>query len=192
MGRRLRLLVLAAVLGLGVPLPAAAAPECADLWSWLNTACRTLADTYKDGKTEVLVSGWAWHTPWTWTAEKRREENAFAWGGGLARSRERENGDTDIVYWLVFSDSHYEPEYNIGYGWSTYWGKRDGVQAGLGYTAMIIQRRDIANGWPFPAVLPLFSARYDRYTLYSTYIPNFGGGINHGSVFYAFGMIHFD
>jgi hypothetical protein len=53
---------------------------------------------------------------------------------------------------------------------------------------MFTARNDIANGWPFPAVLPLFSLRYDPVTIVSTYIPNLGG-INHGSVFYIFGKI---
>jgi palmitoyl transferase len=57
---------------------------------------------------------------------------------------------------------------------------------------MLIARSDIANGWPFPALLPLGSLRYDKATLFATYIPNFGAGINHGSVLYVFGMYTFD
>jgi lipid IVA palmitoyltransferase len=166
----------------------ARAAECTDLWDWLNKACRRLADTYDNGSNELLVSGYSWHTPWTWTAERRAEENSNAWGAGWGRTVERENGDTDTVFALIFSDSHSKPEYNLGYAWSTYWGPRSGIQPGLGYTAMFTARNDIANGWPFPAVLPLFSLRYDRVTLVSTYIPNLGG-VNHGSVFYIFGKI---
>jgi palmitoyl transferase len=191
MGRKLRRYLLAAMIGLAIPVPAAAA-ECADLWEWLNIACRRLADTYQKGNNAVLLSGYSWHTPWTWTAEKRAEENEYAWGAGVARAWEHENSDTDIVYFLVFSDSHKNAEFNLGYGWSTYWGERSNVQAGLGYTALIIARPDIANGIPFPAVLPLFSLRYDKATLFSTYIPNFGGGVNNGSVFYFFGMVQLD
>ncbi len=175
---------------LALPVPAAAA-ECDDLWSWLNSTCRRLADTYTDGSNELLVSGYAWHTPWTWTAEKRAEENANAWGLGWGRTVERPNGDTDTVYGLIFSDSHSRPQYNLGYAWSTYWGPRTGVQPGLGYTALIVARNDIFNGWPFPAVLPLASLRYDRFSLMTTYIPTLGG-VNNGSVFYVFGKILLD
>ncbi len=191
MVRKLKLYLWAAVLGLGVPVPASAA-ECADLWQWLNTACRRLADTYDKGGKALLVSGYSWHTPWTWTAEKRAQENENAWGGGMAKVWEHANGDTDVVYWLIFSDSHSKPEYNLGYAWSTYWGDRSSIQAGLGYTALILARTDIANGIPFPAVLPVGSLRYDKFTLFTTYIPNFNGGINNGSVFYVFGMIQLD
>ena len=186
---------LAAAVALFVSMAASAparAAECADLWDWLNKACRKLVDTYEDGGNELLVSGYSWHTPWTWTAEKRAEENSNAWGGGWARTVEHENGDTDTVYALVFADSHNKPEYNLGYAWSTYWGPRNFIQPGLGVTAAIIARSDIANGWPFPVVLPLASLRYDRVTVMATYIPNFGGGINHGSVFYFFGKIALD
>jgi palmitoyl transferase len=179
-----------AILGLGAAAPVQAA-ECADLWQWLNLACRRLADTYNNGGNQLLLSGYAWHIPFTWTPEKRHEENPYAWGGGLGRSVERENGDTDTVFFLVFSDSHSKPEYQMGYGWSTYWGARTGIQAGLGYTAMIVARNDIFNGLPFPVVLPLASLRYDKATLFSTYIPSLGG-VNHGSVLYVFGMIGFD
>jgi hypothetical protein len=41
-------------------------------------------------------------------------------------------------------------------------------------------------------VLPLFSLRYGQATLASTYIPNLGGGINNGSVFYFFGHVVID
>jgi palmitoyl transferase len=172
-----------------VSMPAAAG--CADLWEWLNTGCRRLVDTYEKGDDQLIVSGYAWHTPWTWTAEKRAEENAAAWGGGWGRTVERDSGDTDTVYGLVFNDSHSRPQYQIGYGWSTYWRDRDSIQPGLGYTLMIVARNDIFNGWPFPAVLPLASVRYQRYTVYATYIPTLGG-VNNGSILYIFGAISLD
>jgi len=182
---------LVAMLVVAAPLPARAA-ECADLWDWVNKACRRLADTYTNGSNELILSGYAWHLPWTWTPEARAQENEYAWGGGWARTTERDNGDTDTVFFLVFSDSHREPEFNLGYGWSTYWRARDSVQPGLGYTLMLVQRPDIANGIPFPAILPLFSLRYEKATLISTFIPTLNGGINHGSILYIFGKIALD
>ena len=190
MKRVVRLYLWFIVFAAGTPASAQAA-ECADLWSWLNTACRHVVDTYSKGNTGILVSGFAWHTPWTWTAEKRAEENQNAWGGGLARYVEHPDGDTETVYGLIFSDSHSKPEYNLGYAWNTYWGERSGIQGGLGYTVMLVARSDIANGFPFPAVLPLVSVRYSSVTVYTTYIPSLGG-VNHGSVFYIFGMIGLD
>ncbi len=166
-------------------------PESKEL-SFVDRACSRLVDTWRRGKSELILSGYAWHTPWTWTKEKRDEENPYAWGGGYARTVEDADGNTHMVFGSAFLDSHKNVEFQVGYGWSTFWGPRDGIQPGLGYTAMIVQRPDIAKGIPFPAVLPLFSLRYGQATLVSTYIPNFGGGINNGSVFYFFGHVVID
>jgi lipid IVA palmitoyltransferase len=181
-----RFVIAAVVLGLS---GRAHALECADFWSWVEAGCRHVVDTYNEGDNALLVSGYSWHTPWTWTSERRAMENSFAWGGGLARSREQANGDTENVFFLVFSDSHRQAEYNLGYSWSTYWLDRDAIQPGLGFTAMIIQRPDIASGIPVPVVLPLFSLRHDKVEVISTYIPKLNGGINHGSILYVFGKI---
>lgn len=181
-----RLVIAAVVLSLS---GTAHALECSDFWPWVEAGCRHVVDTYEDGDNALLVSGYSWHTPWTWTAERRAMENSDAWGGGLARSREMPNGDTENVYFLVFDDSHRQAEYNLGYSWSTYWLDRDGIQPGLGFTAMIIKRPDIANGWPVPIVLPLFSLRYQKVEVLSTYIPKLNGGVNHGSILYVFGKI---
>jgi len=144
-------------------------------------------DTYEQGDNELLVSGYAWHIPATWTPERRAELNSNAWGLGLGRTVEDPDGDTHTVFYLGFLDSHKNWESNLGYAWSTYWGSRESLQLGLGYTAMIVQRPDIADGWPFPAVLPLASVRYQQATMVTTYIPALGGGINHGSTLYVFG-----
>jgi lipid IVA palmitoyltransferase len=178
-----------AALSLCAFAPAAQAIGCADFWEWVNKGCRRLADTYDNGQNELLVSGYSWHLPWTWTAERRNEENEWAWGGGLARTVDRPDGDSESVFFLVFSDSHRQAQFNLGYAWRTYWGEREKIQAGLGYTATIIQRPDIAGGWPVPVLLPLFTARSQKVEVLTTYIPKFGGGINHGSVLYVFGKI---
>jgi palmitoyl transferase len=172
-------------------LCAPASAGCDDVWDWLHSPCRTLVDTYEHGHNDLLLSGFAWHTPWTWTREKREEENENAWGGGWGRTRENPDDSTDTVFFLVFSDSHSKPQYNLGYGWNTYWGRRDSIQGGLGYTLMLVARNDLFNGWPFPAVLPIVSVRYDKLTVYGTYIPSLGG-INNGSVVYVFGKIALD
>ena len=96
------------------------------------------------------------------------------------------------MFGLAFLDSHKNIEWQVGYGWSTFWGPRDGLQPGLGYTAMIAQRPDIFNGIPFPIVLPIATLRYGQGRIDATYIPNFGGGINHGSVFYVLGRVILD
>ena len=165
------------------------AASCADLGTVLSPACRRIADTYEQGRTGVLLSGYSWHLPSTWTPERRAELNANAWGVGLVRTTEDEKGDSRSVFLLAFLDSHENIQWNVGYEHSTYWGSRAGLQAGLGYTVAIVQRPDIADGIPFPAILPLASLRYRDATFFMTYIPSLGGGINHGSTLFMFGRV---
>jgi palmitoyl transferase len=167
----------------------AAAMECADLWTWLQPSCRHVADTYEKGDNAVLVSGYQWHLPYDWTPERRAEENSNAWGGGVDRSRENEAGNQEDVFFLVFENSHKAAQFNLGYAWRTYWGEREKLQFGLGFAALIVQRPDIWNGVPFPAVLPLATLRHDNVEVLSAYVPKLNGGINHGSVLYIFGKI---
>lgn len=167
----------------------AAALQCEDFWTWIEPGCRHVVDTYEEGGNALLVSGYQWHIPYSWSPEKRAEENENAWGGGWARSREHPNGDTENVFFLVFDDSHRQPQFNVGYTWTTYWLEREGLQPGLGFTAAFIQRPDIANGWPIPVVLPLFTLRYQKIEVLSTYIPKLNNGVNHGDVLYIFGKI---
>jgi len=184
----LKRLIIAGLIALGLPGPASAL-ECAEFWSWADKGCRHIVDTYQQGGNSLLVSGYEWHIPYSWTAEARARENENAWGAGWARSCEKVNGDTENVFFLVFEDSHRKAQLNLGYTWTTYWLSREGVQPGLGFTAAFIQRPDIASGWPVPVILPLFTLRYQRFEVLSTYIPKLNGGVNHGSVLYVFGKI---
>jgi len=155
--------------------------------AWYERFCSRLTDTWKRGNHEILFSGYSWHTPWTYTKEKRDELEHNAWGGGYGRTVEEANGDTHTVFGLGFQDSHGNAQLQVGYSWSTFWGDRDKVQPGLGYTVMIVQRPDVLDGVPFPAILPLASLRYGQATLVTTFIPNINGGVNHGSVLFVFG-----
>ena len=122
-----------------------------------------------------------------WSPETRATENENAWGvGWVARAS---TPTTESVYFLVFEDSHKTAQFNLGYTWMTYWGNRAGLQGGLGFSAFIFQRPDIANGWPVPAVLPVASVRYQKVEIMTSYVPKLNGGINHGSVLYIFGKI---
>jgi palmitoyl transferase len=169
----------------------AIAMSCEDLGELLARGCRRIADTYERGENGILLSGYSWHLPSTWTPERRTELNANAWGGGLVKTVEDADGDSHSVFVLAFKDSHSHVEWNVGYEHSTYWGPRDGLQPGIGYTAMVVQRPDLAGGVPFPVLLPLGSLRYRDATFFATYIPTLNGGINHGSTIFMFGRVLF-
>lgn len=177
--------------------PLARAAEChgdptSETLAWYERFCSRLTDTWKRGNHELLVSGYSWHTPWTYTKEKRDELESDSWGGGYGRTVEDPNGDEHTVFGLAFQDSHRNAQLQVGYAWNRYWGPRGGLQGGLGYTIMIVQRPDILSGVPFPAILPLFSLRVGPAKLVSTFIPTVNGGVNNGSVLYVFGRYTFE
>jgi palmitoyl transferase len=184
----LKRLLIAVTIVLALP-GRAYALDCADFWTWVETGCRRLADTYEKGENTLILSGYSYHLPSTYTPENRAQLQSWAWGGGLGRAVEEPNGNTHMVYFYAFEDSHKTAQFNLGYSWSTYWGERDGVQAGLGWTAFIVQRPDIANGWPVPAALPIALLRYKKANLIATYIPTLNGGVNHGSTLYIMGTV---
>lgn len=142
------------------------------------------------GRHDVYFSGLIWHAPWAYEADNRAEQNDIAWGLGLGKSVIDEKGRTHGLYGLVFQDSHYKPQYNLGYSWTTYWPIRSSnFDAGLGYTAFLFMRSDYLNYFPVPAVLPLASARWDkRAEVMATYVPGFGNG---GNVAYFFARFSF-
>jgi lipid IVA palmitoyltransferase len=181
-----RLLIAVAIV---LALPGRAhALDCADFWTWVETGCRRLADTYENGENQLILSGYAYHLPSTYTPENRAKLNSNAWGGGLGRTVEEPNGNTHTVFFYAFEDSHKTAQIQAGYAWATYWGDRDGLQPGLGYSIFIAQRPDIASGVPFPAALPLAFLRYKKANIIATYIPTLNGGVNHGSTLYVFGQ----
>jgi palmitoyl transferase len=186
----LKQLIFAAAVSLALP-GRADALECADFWTWVEKGCRRVADTYDRGENDLLISGYSYHLPSTYTPEKRAELNSNAWGGGWARTVEDPDGDTHSVGLFAFLDSHKNVQWNLGYTYSTYWGPREGLQAGLGYFVGIVQRPDIAGGVPFPAALPLATLRYGQATLFSTFIPTLNGGVNHGSTLFVYGSYVF-
>jgi len=146
-------------------------------------------DAFFNGRNDYYASGVARHAPWAYSSERRHDElNESAWGGGFGRSVVDANGNTHSLYAIAFRDSHYKPQYTAGYLWVTYWPLAGRLQGGLGYSAFVFSRDDIANRYPLPAVLPAASLRYREAELIGTFIPGFTQGGNVGYIFARFGF----
>ncbi len=141
---------------------------------------------WRDGKYDVYLSGYTWHMPFAYTKQQRLQENHNTFGLGFGKTLTDERDNQYSLYGLVFSDSHYKPEYNLGYAWVARWRVVDGVRVGAGYTLALVSRSDINNYVPFPAVAPLLSIGNNTFTVFGTYIPG------SASVAYFFGRISFD
>jgi hypothetical protein len=118
-----------------------------------------------------------------------RSSTSMPGAAGTALRATTFEGDNYSWYALAFRDSHFNTTAMVGWGAMTYWPAQGPVAAGLGYTAFIMMRPDIAKGWPFPAALPLASVKVYNVEVLGTYIPKLNGGINHGDVAYFFGPL---
>jgi len=164
---------------------------CDDLWSFIGRSCNKIGAAWDHGENELIVTGYAYHLRSTYTAEKLRELNEHAWGGGWARTIEDPDGDTHSLFAFAFHESHNKVQYNAGYLYTTYWGPQDGLRGGIGLATFIVQRPDIASGVPIPVILPVASLKYRKATLMATYIPTVNNGINNGSVLFGFARFGF-
>lgn len=160
--------------------------------SWVSQAQAHLWDIYEQGQPELFVTGYAWHDPHTYSAAKLATLNSHAWGFGAGKRLVDADGNDEMVYAMVFEDSHRDAEPVAGYAKQWIWRPDDGaLSLGAGYTAGITSRADIMNNIPFPIVLPLVSLGIGTLRLYGTFIPRISDKLNNGNVGFLFASIQF-
>ena len=154
---------------------------CDDLPYWMRPICLRLHKVMTQGATELYFSGYAWHNRYTYSAEKIRQYNELAWGGGVGKGLYDEDGDWQGLYSFAFLESHKRVEPAIGYAFLKVHHFTENTSVGIGYTFLVTMRPDINHGIPFPGVLPWASVTHKKLTLSATYIP---GSRNIGNVLY--------
>lgn len=140
---------------------------------------------------EFYLPLFAWHPPFAWDSDRRKEYNESPWGAGYGLSRLDQDGDWHGLYLMVFKDSQYEWEPVGGYAYEKIWhpiADNQDFRLGLGLTAGITMR-DNWNYIPVPYVLPLGSVGYKDLTLQATFVP---GLRNKGNVFFGWLRWQFD
>src|SRR5690606_28897548 len=134
--------------------------------SWLGRKCLRVQQAWDKGRTDLYLPFLAHHGRNTYTAQRISEFNEDAWGLGFGRSivtnRARFRDDWDGIYVMGFRDSHRDLQLMAGYAYQTYL-RTETFNLGIGYTAGITSRRDIASGFPIPIVLPMASINYKDY-----------------------------
>jgi outer membrane protein W len=136
---------------------------------WFADAWEGSKRIFRDGRSDLLLPMFAWHPAYKYP--NRHDQNSYPWGAGVARTLFDDKDNERLVYALAFSDSHYDFQPMVGYGWIARWPLGAGLKGGLGYTVFVTARSD-ANYIPFPAILPLASIGTDRFTLYGSWIPS--------------------
>jgi hypothetical protein len=53
---------------------------------WFRGAWDGVKRVWTDGRSDLYLSGWYWHTPWGFSAEKRSEYNNWGLGVGIGRT----------------------------------------------------------------------------------------------------------
>ena len=164
----------------------------ADGRGWFSEAGSHLKDIYQQGQPELFVTGYAWHDPHTYTAAKLATLNSHAWGFGAGKRLVDADGNDEMVYAMVFADSHRKAEPVVGYAKQWIWRPAQGpISLGAGYTAGLTSRTDILNNIPFPIVLPLFSLGIGAMRLYGTFLPRITHKLNNGNVAFFFASFQF-
>jgi len=171
---------------------AASAPLHAADEGWLTRGWDAVAgevsDIWTQGASEIYLPFKTHHMRWAYSREKidGYQESPPGLGYGLGRFDAK--GNWSGLYAMGFQDSHYRPQWMAGYAWKAIWGERSGLHAGLGYTAFLTARSDIGRYTPLPAVLPIASLGYQKFTLEAAYVP---GGKGNGNVLFFWGKWSF-
>jgi palmitoyl transferase len=162
---------------------------CTHGGSIVTSICKRLHLIWKQGKTELYLSGYAWHNRYTYSQEKIDSYNEAAYGTGLGKGYFDERGNWQGLYAYAFLDSHKNVEPVVGYAYLKVFPIHHEFKAGIGYTLLVTARPDINHNIPFPGALPWASLFYKKVTLAATYIPGFN---NNGNVLYLVGKYTFD
>ncbi|VEG91612.1 lipid IV(A) palmitoyltransferase PagP [Legionella spiritensis] len=174
-----------------VPVSAAASTACSGTPSLFKKSCLRLHQIWNEGHTEVYLPFYAWHNRYAYTEEKLSKTiyNEKAWGFGLGKGFDDEDGDWHGLYAMAFLDSHNHVQPIAGYAFLKTAHIKDSARLGLGYSVFLTQRSDIFNGYPFPGAAPWISIGYRQASLSAAYVP---GGTNIGNVLFIFAKWSFE
>jgi hypothetical protein len=163
----------------------AAADETGDsFWQDIKDRVSTVAN---DGTDAVYLSGWAHHGRDTYSLQQLNQLNEKSWGGGYGRTYRNASGNDESLFLMGISDSHKQPQFMGGYAYEWVYPIADtGLEAGLGYTAMLMSRQDYFNGVPFPIALPLASVGTKSTKLMASYVPRLSQNKGNGDVLFVF------
>ncbi len=148
--------------------------------TWLAVKAE-LSDTWQSPNSELYIPIITWHNRHYYSAEDIDDFNERPWGLGYGKYRYDEDGDWHGIYVMAFLDSNNDVEPIAGYGFQKVWQASDNIRLGLGYTAGVTVRSS-TNYLPIPVLAPLFSVKYKKVALQSTYII---GGNGYGNILFS-------
>jgi palmitoyl transferase len=161
---------------------------CESRFSFYELACNRINDIWDNGSHDLYLPMYTYHLRFAYDDDKIDSFREFTWGLGYGRSRYNESGNWEGIYLMALSDSHSKVQPIVGYGHQWMWGDRHRLHGGIGYTAFLTSRADIANNIPIPGILPIASINYDRFALNTAYLP---GGNGNGNILFFWSRFGF-
>lgn len=147
-------------------------------------AKKRVSDVWEHGEPTLIIPLHTHHLRHFYTAEKIATYQENPYGLGLAKVLEDNAGNTGTLFAIILQDSHFKPEYAIGYEWQKRWQLGNNWRAGLGYIAGVTARSDIGHYFPLPGVLPVASVGSQRLSVNMLYLP---GGRGNGNILFFWG-----
>jgi palmitoyl transferase len=160
--------------------------------NWWESVKNNFSLIYHEGQNDLYLSGYAYHDRNTYTKEKLSELNEGAYGSGIGRSKININGNTEMLYAMTHLDSHKDVQAEVGYAWVKKFNVFSDFRLGIGYTAFIVSRSDIAGRIPVPFALPLATMDIKNVSINAVIIPKLNNGINNGNVVFFFAKFSWD
>jgi palmitoyl transferase len=125
---------------------------------------------WNQGSQDLYLSGYYYHAPYRYSAEKRDEFNDKAWGLGYGHTLTEDNDNQRMLVGIVARDSYRKPLYVAGYVWLARWEMGHDLRVGAGYSALLIAHSTATNYWPAPYVAPVASIGTNNAAIYGTYV----------------------
>ena len=157
-----------------------------------RTLGKRIAQAWESDKYDLYLPVHTWHNRFMYDSHyrKEREYNEQPRGLGLGRYFLDEDLDSHGLYLLGFTDSNYKFQYMGGYifvkNW--YFDEEKDWSAGLGYTLGLTGRYEY-DYIPLPLPLPVFSVRYKKLAVQTSYVP---GPYNDFNVLFTWLRWHMD
>jgi palmitoyl transferase len=156
---------------------------------WWTSIKNEVEKIMVEGQTDVYIPFLAYHSRSVYSAERIAVINEKPYGTGVGKSLTDSDGNSHMLFVLAHLDSHFQNEYEIGYGKLYNYPVTNNVKVGAGFAAGIISRADVGT---LPYILPMVSLTVnDKLSVEGIFIPNLGGE-NNGAVWFVFGRYTFD
>ena len=153
------------------------------IMSKLDNVKQPLEVVKQEGKTHLLLPGYAYHSRRAYPNYKSLNEHAA--GIGIEKSRINRNGNKESVSAMVFLDSHEDVQPTLSYEWQAPFKISKHTTFWAGYSAGITARSDLENYLPVPFVFPTMGLSIGKVSIKSVIIPQLGKDA--GNVIFIFG-----